>query len=194
MKSDLDVKLTLWSGLLIFVGIVLINLGGKDLADSIFSFISQAVLITSLARYAFVKWIWKWNCLSWLERFHNVPNLEGKWTGTYESSGNDKTPADKLIGKADVEIIQPSIHKIKIIRSSDESISRSMGEDISETDDGFYYLTYSYLSEPKATVRDRSAISYGSARLAMRKTDRNKIEGNYWTDQKTIGVISLSRT
>ena len=111
--------------------------------------------------------------------------------GEYQSTGNVNTGMEKRSGPVEVEICQPSIHTLKIIRRSLESTSRSFGEEFLYDCDGIVQIIYSYRSEPKATVRERSAISYGSARLMLDKVNSKKIEGDYWTDQKTTGTLSL---
>jgi hypothetical protein len=192
MKNSLDAKLTLWLGFISFFFIVLLKIKFNGNADDLFSSVSQAVLAATLLRFGFVKWAWKWRPFAWTERFHKTPLLEGSWTGTYQSNGNEKTPQDKLTGKAEVTIFQPDIHTIKIMRESDESISKSISEDIT-VDDGHYFLTYTYLNEPNATVKGRSSISYGAARLKMKRKDQANLEGNYWTDQHTTGFLSIKK-
>ncbi len=190
MKSSLDVKLT--AGLAIVVFAILAILKGDQFAKEILSVFSTAISWTVLGRLLYVKWLWKTKPFRWLGFVHKVPYLEGKWTGEYHSTGNPNTPPDRLRGAAEVEICQPSIHTIKIIRRSAESTSRSFGEEFLYGDDGITQVIYSYMSEPKATVRHRSAISYGSARLTLDKAAQI-LEGDYWTDQKTTGTLSLQK-
>lgn len=191
MRSDLDVKIT--AGLAIFMFAALAVFKGSDFSRDVVSVVSTAVTWTVILRLLFVKWMWKWKILRFLEQVHKVPCLEGKWIGEYHSTGNPNTPPDRLKGVAEVEICQPDIHTIKVVRKSEESTSRSFGEEINVSNDGLTHLTYTYLSEPKATVRDRSPISYGAARLSFTKGERQKLEGNYWTDQKTTGFLSFER-
>lgn len=191
MKSELDVKLT--AGLAILIFAVLAIREGQNFASQILSVFSSAISWTVVVRLLYVKWLWKLKPLRWLESIHHVPYLEGVWTGEYHSTGNPNTPPDRLKGAAEVEICQPNIHTIKVIRRSIESTSRSFGEEILKGDDGIIQLIYSYRSEPKATVRDRSSISYGSARLTLERNGTAKLEGDYWTDQKTTGTLALTK-
>lgn len=90
-------------------------------------------------------------------------------------------------------IVQPDMFTIRVLRNSDESGSASFGEELSKDDDGTWKLYYSYRSEPNALVRDRSPISYGTARLRTARNDLKALKGDYWTDQKTTGVLTLAR-
>lgn len=191
MKSELDVKIT--AGLAIIIFAILAVKEGENFAGEVFSVFSSAISYTVVARLLYVKWLWKTKLFRWLECLHGVPYLEGIWAGEYHSTGNPNTPADRLKGAAEVEIRQPNIHTIKVIRRSNESTSRSFGEEIVKGEDGITQLIYSYRSEPKATVRDRSPISYGSARLTLTRETVRKLEGDYWSDQKTTGTLDLTK-
>ncbi|WP_291516614.1 hypothetical protein [Bdellovibrio sp. ArHS] len=192
MKSQMDVKVT--AGLAIIIFGLMAVFKGSDFSKDLVSLISSAISWTVIVRLLFVKWAWKWKLFKILERLHKVPNLEGKWKGQFNSTGNSNTPSDRLNGKVEVEICQPDIHTIKVVRKSDESTSRSFGEMFEVSDDGLIHFTYSYVSEPKATVRDRSPISYGTVRLVLSRTPALALEGNYWTDQKTTGTYNLKKT
>lgn len=187
MKSELDAKITIGLGIAIFL--LLAALKGPKFSEDILSVASSAISATVIFRFLFIKWIWKWIPFA----ICRVPFLEGEWKGGVESTGNDKTPADRTQVKVDVSIIQPDMFSVKVIRRSDESASTSFGEILTNESDGTVELLYSYRSEPNAMVRDRSPISYGTARLRTNLKDLESLKGDYWTDQKTTGVLSLKR-
>jgi hypothetical protein len=54
-------------------------------------------------------------------------------------------------------------------------------------------LFYSYLNTPKASIRDRSAIHYGSTLLTYEGYLVNEMEGEYWTSRETTGEIHLKK-
>lgn len=188
--DSMDVKIT--SGMAIFFFVLILVVKG-NIEENALSAATSGISIAAFLRFAFVKWIWKWRWLRWLERFHGVPYLEGNWTGQFDSSGNTRTPADRLTGAVKVVIAQPDIRSIRIMRTSDESRSTSLGESISISDDGTGCLLYSYLSEPAGNVRDRSNISYGSAKLIFDRKNPTKLWGNYWTDQQTQGLFEIKK-
>lgn len=189
MKSQMDVKVT--AGLAIVIFGLMAVAKGSDFSKDLVSVISSAISWTVIVRLLFVKWAWKCKLFKIFEKLHKIPNLEGKWEGQFHSTGNSNTPKDRLIGEVEVEICQPDIHTIKVVRKSDESTSRSFGEVFEVSEDGLTHFTYSYVSEPKATVRDRSQISYGTVRLVLNQKPVPTLEGNYWTDQKTTGTYNL---
>ena len=53
-----------------------------------------------------------------------------------------------------------------------------------------WQLTYCYLNVPKAKVRERSAIHYGTALLCIENPE--EIHGQYYTDRKTTGDMTFS--
>jgi hypothetical protein len=186
MKSELDVKITCALGILFFA--LFFYFYKKTDFLSFYEFGSQAVAITALIRYIFIKWLWK--RVPFLELLHKVPNLEGEWVGFYESTYN--TPNKR--GEIKVIISQPSIFEIKIKQISSDSDSRSISESLSVENDGDTKLSYIYLVEPKATLKHKHQISFGSAIYSLKK-DSNKLtlKGNYWTDQKTTGYSELEK-
>ncbi len=182
------------AGITIFIFIALLIIPDEISRRSIFSAATGAVGYTSLFTIFFAKWAWKWKILRLLEKIHKVPVLEGSWEGSFESLGNAKTPDDRKNGRVTVEISQPSIYSVRVVLQTDETESRSLGEQIIHSNDGTTQLLYTYLSEPKTTVRARSAISYGSAKLRYYDKENSRLEGNYWTDQQTAGNLTLAKT
>ena len=187
MTSERDVRFTVGFAFLIFSVLFLLN-GIESLAD-VRAMIAQSTTATVIARLTYTRWVWKWLPM-WI---HGVPLLEGSWDGTFESTGNDRTPAEKRNGTTKVTIRQPSISRVRVVRESAESRSQSSGESLVIDDDGSIRLLYTYLSIPNALVQERSPISYGTAKLNASVDDLNNLKGDYWTDQKTTGVMALSR-
>jgi hypothetical protein len=58
--------------------------------------------------------------------------------------------------------------------------------------DGIKRLSYTYINQPKASVRDRSAISNGAAVLRIVGGASRRLEGQYWTDRKTTGDVAVT--
>lgn len=191
MKSTLDVKVT--SGMAIFLFLAILVFKG-DFEKNGLSAATGAISAAAFLRFLFVKWIWKCKWLRWLECVHGVPYLEGNWTGEFNSSGNSKTPEERKNGDVKVAIKQPDIHSIRITRTSNESRSTSQGESITVSDDGTGCLVYTYLSDPNGNVRDRSNISFGSAKLIFDRKNPTRLAGNYWTDQQTQGTFEIKKS
>lgn len=189
MKHEWDVKLTAGLGAIIFLILALFK--GADFSNEIPSLISSTISFTVIGRYTFIKWIWKW--LPFLERFHGVPKIEGKWTGKFESTWRATPDSPPATGPIDVKVTQPDIYHVKVTQRSGESMSYSYGEEFKTLEDGSIFLNFSYENIPNADVRDRSQISFGSARYLLERGDSLKLSGNYWTDRKSTGKIELTR-
>lgn len=189
MKHSWDVKLTIGFGIVIFL--LLGFLKGPEFSKEILNIISTSITVTVFGRLAFIKWIWKW--LPFLEVIHGVPNIEGKWSGSFESTWRPSPEAPPATGPIEVKITQPDIYHIKLTQNSGESLSHSYGEVFETLDDGSLFLNFSYKNVPNADVRDRSQISFGSARYLLERDGVFKLSGNYWTDRKSTGKITVSK-
>jgi hypothetical protein len=53
-------------------------------------------------------------------------------------------------------------------------------------------LIYSYASNPKLTVTERSAPHNGTIILDIINTPERKLKGQYWTARKSTGEVELS--
>lgn len=158
----------------------------KNTISDIWSNVGKTVAIVVAFSIAFNKWLWKWKYFhSWLVPF---PNLNGKWKGTihyyWDGAYHNK--------ETEVRIVQSFLH-IQVQIKTDESWSNSICSsfDIDE-DKGIRQLIYSYLNVPKASVRERSQIHYGTASLYI-SDDFQQMEGNYWTDRKSQGELTFTK-
>lgn len=154
--------------------------------DTIWEDVTTTVTFVTIICTLFVSWAWKWKIFQdWLVPF---PCLSGKWDGeivsTYNSE-NRSIPVNVVIKHHFFNI------QIKVKTGESNSISTCGSFDIDE-DRGLKQLIYSYQNNPKATVRERSEIHYGTTRLEI-NDDANILEGEYWTSRKTIGDMKLTK-
>ena len=177
---------------LVFAVYIVIFLLTQDLKSIDFnkalSHISTTISINIGIWTIFIFWAWKWRIFyPWLVQ---TPNLSGKWKGKIKSNwegGNSKPIPTEIDIKQDFFNI---IIKIKTKESVSHSISSSFNID---KDRGYQQLFYSYLNTPKAGIRDRSAIHYGSVLLNFDGFKVSKMSGEYWTSRETTGEIELKR-
>lgn len=152
--------------------------------NAIWKDITTTVTIITVICTLFISWAWKWKIFqNWLVPF---PCLSGKWLGhinsTYDSAN--------IPIEVEVTIKQNFFYiQIKIKSKESSSFSTCGSFDIDE-DRGFKQLIYTYQNNPKATVKDRSAIHYGTTRLDI-DDNLQTLEGEYWTTRKTTGDIKL---
>lgn len=189
MKHAWDVKLTIGFSAAIFLLIALLK--GPDFSNEVVDAISKTITVTFFGRLLFIKWIWKY--MPFLERLHGVPYVEGSWNGTFESTWRPSPDAPPATGPIEVKIKQPDIFHLKITQKSGESLSHSYGEEFETLEDGSIFLSFSYRNIPNANVRERSQISFGSARYLLDREGIQKLSGNYWTDRKSTGQISITK-
>ncbi len=154
--------------------------------DTIWEDVTTTVTFVTIICTLFVSWAWKWKIFQdWLVPF---PCLSGKWDGeivsTYNSE-NRSIPVNVVIKHHFFNI------QIKVKTGESNSISTCGSFDIDE-DRGLKQLIYSYQNNPKATVRERSEIHYGTTRLEI-NDDANILEGEYWTSRKTTGDMKLTK-
>lgn len=180
MKEEIRtlVRISVIFALLVFVILVFLEF---EVLDSASYAVTGAVAFSALFNY----WIWKCPLLhSWLIP---IPNLSGNWRCVIETTFEGK---NKKI-KANVFIKQTftSIHVIMETKES-KSISKNglleINKDIGQT-----ILTYVYENIPDVQIRDKSQIHFGAVRLEVK--DKNCVEGEYWSDRKTVGTLVFKR-
>jgi len=132
----------------------------------------------------FVTWFWRFKIFQkWLVPF---PYLAGSWKGELITVFK----SDELVIPLKI-IIEHNYFTIQIKFQTNESKSVSIcGMFDIDKDRGLRHIVYSFLNLPNTTVRDRSAIHYGTARLEI-SDDARTLEGEYWTSRKTTGHMKL---
>ena len=147
---------------------------------------SKMVLIMTLLSSLFISFAWKWKIFrGWLIP---IPDISGKWEGILLSTYTN--PPMEI--PTSVSIKQTFFHTIvKIKTGESSSISKCASFDI-DTDRGIKQLYYSYVNKPKAEVRHRSEIHYGTTLLEI-SDDNKSLTGEYWTSRKTTGSLHLHK-
>ena len=150
--------------------------------------ISTTISINIIIWTIFISWAWKLKIFyPWLVPF---PNLSGNWEGTIKSNWKEKQ-LDPI--PIEISIVQ-NFFNVQVRIKTKESRSYSIGASFDiDTERGFQQLLYSYLNTPKAGVRERSEIHYGSTILNFEGFKVDKMDGEYWTDRETTGEITLKR-
>lgn len=174
-------------GTYIVIFILTQDLSSIDFTKAL-SHISTTISINIIFWVIFIKWLWKLKVFyPWLVQ---VPNLSGKWEGTIKSNWNggksDPIPMEMTIDQTFLNV------QIRIKTQESRSFSIAGSFDI-DKDRGQQQLFYSYLNTPKAGVRERSEIHYGSTLLVFEGFSVSEMEGEYWTSRKTTGEIHLKK-
>lgn len=181
------VILSLAFGTYVAIFLLTQDLSSIDFSKAL-SHVSTTISINIIFWLVFIKWFWKLKLFyPWLVQ---IPNLSGEWEGTIKSNWGDgaKEPIPMKI------IIDQTFMNIQVRIKTDESRSFSLGASFNiDKDRGQQQLFYSYLNTPKAGVRDRSEIHYGSALLMFDGCVVDEMEGEYWTSRETTGEMHLKR-
>jgi len=150
--------------------------------------VSTTISINIILWMLFIAWAWKWKIFyPWLVPF---PNLSGNWEGTIKSNWKEKELEPIPI---EVSITQ-NFFNVQVRIKTKESRSYSIGASFDiDNERGFQQLFYTYLNTPKAGVRERSEIHYGSTILNFEGFIVTKMDGEYWTDRETTGEITLKK-
>jgi hypothetical protein len=150
--------------------------------------VSTTISINIIIWMIFIAWAWKLKIFyPWLVPF---PNLSGDWEGTIKSNWKEKELEPIPI---EVSITQ-NFFNIQVRIKTNESRSYSIGASFDiDNERGFQQLFYTYLNTPKAGVRERSEIHYGSTILNFNGFKVTKMDGEYWTDRETTGEITLTK-
>ena len=150
--------------------------------------VSTTISINIILWMIFIAWAWKWKIFyPWLVPF---PNLSGDWEGTIKSNWKEKELEPIPI---EVSITQ-NFFNVQVRIKTKESRSYSIGASFDiDNERGFQQLFYTYLNTPKAGVRERSEIHYGSTILNFDGFKVTKMDGEYWTDRETTGEITLTK-
>lgn len=164
------------------------NLDSIDFHKAI-THVSTTISINIVIWMVFIGFAWKWKIFyPWLVPY---PNLSGKWEGFVKSNWKEKE-----LEPIPIEVtINQNFFNIQVQIKTNESRSYSIGASFDiDKERGFQQLFYTYLNTPKAGVRDRSEIHYGSTILNFDGFKVTSMDGEYWTDRETTGEITLNRT
>ena len=134
----------------------------------------------------FDKWAW---IIFRKIRFVKTPNLNGEWEGHLKSSFDEHSSEVK----ATLQIFQ-TWTKIKILLSTEHSVSHNESTSIIVNTPEGAYLSYQYINEPKSNAVNTMSIHRGTTRLLLDKKE-NTLVGEYYSgrDRQNFGSLSFKR-
>lgn len=143
-----------------------------------------------IAYFVFTTWLWRWKRLQgWLVPF---PDLNGTWQGHIHTNWKDsegKTPGPIPT----ILTIKQSFGQISCVMRTGEMESHSYLEGFCiDKDAQIRRLCYSYTSNPKTALRERSTPHDGTILFNIIGTPVSKLEGEYWTQRQTTGAVRLT--
>lgn len=176
--------------MVIWIVLILVSTRGLSISWEAVKLLPEVVTIYTILYLIFVKWGWRLSFLQgWLVPF---PDLEGTWQGTLETTWQHPETGIVPPPIPVILVIRQSFETISCVMYTKESSSYSSAALLSEEDDsGIKHLSYVYTNTPELTARGRSPIHGGAAILRIITTPERVLQGEYWTNRKTTGTISL---
>lgn len=153
--------------------------------------IPKVVSVDLLIIASFSSFMWRWKIFyGWLVPF---PNMNGTWKGTIQTTWIDPVTNERPAPIPTILTIKQSFFKISCVMRTAEMTSRSLIADfVLDKDNQVKKLSYTYDSNPIATVKERSPQHYGTMIFDIIEKPKRKIEGEYWTGRKTTGHIEMT--
>ncbi|WP_416188030.1 hypothetical protein [Clostridium perfringens] len=166
-----------------------LNINKETIGPAIMKLFTTTVTLTGILYAIFDKWLWK----VWIfNRFHNIPNLNGKWEGTYKSSYKDDN-GNNFTGKSNIKIKQTwSKIEIKSLNEKSESYSLLAGIYLNRMNG--IELRYEYFNNTNNTLVNTMNKHFGLNAFTYHE-DIDTLIGEYYTnkDRQTYGVITVKR-
>jgi len=144
--------------------------------------IVSSVMVAAIT--VFNRWLWRLPPVVRILR--TGPVLRGTWKGELISTHDNVRRTVYLA-------VRQTFAEIEVRMLTEESTSETSSCQLMRKAEGLSVLEYSYGNVPRATVRDRSEVHFGAARLECTGQQPTRIEGAYWTDRRTTGEMDLVR-
>jgi hypothetical protein len=190
IRTHFAIAFQLGTFVIIWTLLMIVNRASLIIDWDTIRLLPSVVSIYAVLYFVFVKWLWRSSLFrNWLVI---VPDLQGTWRGqlvtTWIKAGTNKLPDPTIT----YVVIRQTLRHIHVSMFTDESASNSdAAAVVVDKERGIKLLSYSYSNVPKAGVRDHSEIHYGSARLRITTKPKLLLEGDYWTDRKSTGHMTL---
>lgn len=153
--------------------------------------VPNVVTFDSALIFLFSKFIWKWKIFKgWLVL---TPNLNGTWEGWIQTTWVDEAKTNERPTQIPaVMVISQSLFTISCVMRTQEMTSYSfISGFLLDEESQMKKLSYSYNSNPKASVIHRSPPHFGTAVFEIYENSERKLAGHYWTSRQTTGDIEL---
>ncbi|MES2239304.1 MAG: hypothetical protein V4497_03485 [Bacteroidota bacterium] len=132
---------------------------------------------------------WKWKISNWI--FYR-PNINGTWSGVIVSDYIDPT-GNKVLPIEFYIVIRQSFIRIHFTTFTKDFVGVSYAETFAlNKDKGLKNVAYLYKKDSTQTNDEHLREGATELRLIIGK-DEKKLEGKYWSNTKTQGIVSVSQ-
>lgn len=142
----------------------------------------EAVLILLIG--AFDRYVWRWPGIPRLLK--TGPVLRGTWRGIIRPTTGDQTERQAFLS------IRQTYSGIAFRLMTEESTSESTGAQLTQQADGLAVCEYFFQNTPRDSVRGRSAIHFGAARLEAVGQRPTSLTGAYFTSRQSSGELDFT--
>lgn len=170
--------------------VVLLRWRGVPVTKEMLLPFSGVVGAVSLVLLIFDRWAWHWILFrGWLVK---KPYVHGTWRAELLSDWIDPATQRPIGLISGYMVIRQTFSTLTLRLLTKESRSESVSSGIEVCPDGTFEINSAYRNKPKAAYRHRSEVHYGALLLQADTAMPDTLEGEYWTDRKSLGSISLS--
>jgi hypothetical protein len=190
-------EIALWVQAVIFIGLWLLLVYVSNARPAVtldaLAKIPDVVFIYGIMYLIFTRWLWRLRMFrGWLIPF---PDLQGTWKGTITSTWVDPTTNRSPDPIPVVLVIKQTFSTLTCAMHTRESSSFSTAASFHVDEDSeSKSISYVYTNTPRVSVRDRSVVHDGATTLRVITAPEVRLEGEYWTNRKSTGEMSLTRT
>jgi hypothetical protein len=147
------------------------------------------VSAVSLVILGFDRWAWHWFLFrGWLIK---RPYVDGTWRAELVSDWVDPATGVAVQPISGYMVIRQTASTLSLRLFTAESRSETVSAGVESCPDGTFEISSAYRNKPKAAYRHRSEVHYGALLLFSDTAVPERLEGDYWTDRKTLGSILL---
>lgn len=180
MQNRLKVLVFVGAGVLIIAGFFT---DGPEVAGITVGRLGIVSTVLISAIVVFNRWLWRIPLV--VRVLRTGPVLRGTWKGESVSTYDNERRVVFLA-------VRQSFTEIEARLMTEESTSETTSSQLLRRPEDLTILEYSYSNVPRATVRDRSEVHFGSARLESTGQQPTRLEGDYWTDRRTTGEMRFT--
>lgn len=190
IRREAVIWINLVTIVLSWIILIFLSTGELKITWDAVKLLPEVVTIYTILYLIFITWVWRLPFLQgWLVTF---PDLQGTWQGTLQTTWQYPDTEKKPPAIPIILVIKQSFNSISCVMHTQESISYSNATLLSEEEEsGIKKLSYVYTNTPVLDARGRSPIHDGAAILRIISTLERSLQGEYWTNRKTTGTISL---
>jgi hypothetical protein len=163
------------------IWVLIVFLSGKPLDWTWAKSLGLVAAIVVWILLAYDRWIWKWPGIC---RLTKRPVLHGTWKAELKTD----FPAREHEVIESYIVIDQTYSRLCVRMLFDRSESQSMNGDI-VYENGRCTLYYIFRSDKRALERNGNPPSRGGAELRIARRPALRLEGDYWTDEKTRGQM-----